>query len=371
MRTGTGFGTFDFDDDFPQMPASLVRLERVLDAPEQLEPEIDAVVSECPDLESQLLDAVAATRYGRSGRTDSIAQAARVLGARVVRNLLLAMFIGQVRQQLTEGTPLEGCEPWRYSLAVAEASRIVAASTDYVDGEDAFFAGLLHDIGKSILARRDPPLYADVLSRAALGEHALAQLERRAFGTDHRALGARLCRHWKLPDVVVSAAVDRMDGIDRDSRQPLARVVYLAEAATRFAGIGESGDPSVDPDRIVRELSPGLSLGNLVDLVHCLPNHMNRVERMMKLSPRSCPPSAPGYTACVDLADPGERAIVELAIAGLGWLSSGTGDVVIGDTPGAAVRFEDWRSGVRPSGMSACHVAAFRNWMAEELAGVT
>jgi HD-like signal output (HDOD) protein len=68
----------------------------------------------------------------------------------------------------------------------------------------AFTAGLLHDIGKLVLASAERELYARLIQRAKDEGLALGALELSALGTDHAELGGELMRRWNLPpDVVI------------------------------------------------------------------------------------------------------------------------------------------------------------------------
>ena len=71
--------------------------------------------------------------------------------------------------------------------------------------EEAFVAGLLHDIGKVVLNTYLKEQFVRVLIRAAGGEVTYAEAEREIFGFDHAEAGARLLERWNLPSSLVSA----------------------------------------------------------------------------------------------------------------------------------------------------------------------
>src|SRR5262249_53086902 len=71
--------------------------------------------------------------------------------------------------------------------------------------QDAALAGLLHDIGKLILAAHVPEAYRDVLARAAQEGQPLWQVERAALGATHADVGAYVLGLWGIPDPVVEA----------------------------------------------------------------------------------------------------------------------------------------------------------------------
>ena len=93
---------------------------------------------------------------------------------------------------------------WRHSVAVAVSSSIVADEAGQAR-EVAFTAGLLHDIGKLVLASAEREPYAGLIQRAKDEGAVLSLLERSVLGVDHAELGGELMRRWNLPPAIVAA----------------------------------------------------------------------------------------------------------------------------------------------------------------------
>jgi putative nucleotidyltransferase with HDIG domain len=93
-------------------------------------------------------------------------------------------------------------ELWRHSVAVAVSTSLVAEQTGQTRAV-GFTAGLLHDIGKLVLASAEGERYASLIQRARNEGALLSALERSAFVIDHAELGGELMHRWNLPlDVV-------------------------------------------------------------------------------------------------------------------------------------------------------------------------
>jgi len=98
-------------------------------------------------------------------------------------------------------------ELWRHSLTVALACRLLAERLETpLDGERAYLAGLLHDIGRLLLSDSMPKSHARAVAAAAEHNAGLAQWERKTLGVDHLAAGRRLARHWRLGVLIENAA---------------------------------------------------------------------------------------------------------------------------------------------------------------------
>jgi len=95
---------------------------------------------------------------------------------------------------------------WRHSLTVAFAARLLAERiTPPIDGEEAFLAGLVHDIGKLLLSESLPKSYARTLAAARSHNGNLAEWERKTLGVDHLVAGRRLAHHWRLGPAIENA----------------------------------------------------------------------------------------------------------------------------------------------------------------------
>ncbi|MEM9561462.1 MAG: HDOD domain-containing protein [Actinomycetota bacterium] len=96
---------------------------------------------------------------------------------------------------------------WRHAIQVAGASRALVEldPSCTVEPDAAYVAGLLHDVGRIIIFHHD----ADILRQLDEGNwespRALIENEQRVCGITHPELGARACRRWHLPDVLVDA----------------------------------------------------------------------------------------------------------------------------------------------------------------------
>ncbi len=89
---------------------------------------------------------------------------------------------------------------WEHSMTVAVASGAFARLARVQLREEAFLAGLLHDVGKTILSMKNPKEYEELLRKADSDDIDCCVLEQAAFGFDHGEIGAAFTRHWNLPD---------------------------------------------------------------------------------------------------------------------------------------------------------------------------
>jgi len=183
-----------------------------------------------------------------------------------------------VRQAILSVKVLAGFEPERdfdsvailpvkelvlHSLAVACCAKGIAAiTTDRIEPELAYYAGLLHDIGKFALQEMMPRSLAEIVQEAKATEASSYTVEQKRLATNHTLLGRSLAQKWHLPEPISLAIwLHHSDTatISRDVPEAkIARLVQSADSIARRAGIGQSG--SFDSPEPTNKIAQSLAL---------------------------------------------------------------------------------------------------------------
>ena len=103
-----------------------------------------------------------------------------------------------------EDSGVDGGQLWKHSLTTAFACKFIADDIE-ADGNLLFTAGLLHDIGRVVLAQAKGAAYGQLLQQAASTGGDATALEKAAYGFTHADVGACLMDTWKLPVLLVEA----------------------------------------------------------------------------------------------------------------------------------------------------------------------
>jgi len=130
---------------------------------------------------------------------------------------------------------------WEHSLGVSIAARVVAESWQPEIASMAFTAGLLHDVGKSVLMSIPEADYESLLRGFYNTSTPLIVLEQDKYGFTHTEVGELVCKHWKLPEILVKAITHHHGDIPESLSQEqmdLARILRLANLFSHAAGIG-------------------------------------------------------------------------------------------------------------------------------------
>lgn len=204
----------------PRLPAVATELLALSSRPEVDLRQVEALLERDAMLAGEVLSICKSAAYDRGGAISSLRDALIRIGLVKLRGIVLqAAMSAKVFRSKAYKECMELLQ--EHSRATAHFARLVATHTP-VDGERAFLAGLLHDVGiAGILIvlgdtkRGQEPPHLGALWPAIHGAHAIA--------------GSCMVRHWSLPDEIAEAVGAHHGLIVNGTEQPLAAAVCLAE----------------------------------------------------------------------------------------------------------------------------------------------
>jgi putative nucleotidyltransferase with HDIG domain len=181
------------------LPEICVRVNEMAENPRYSAMDIGKVISHDAGLAARLLKIVNSAFYNKASRIDTISRAITVIGARDLRDLVLAT--SAIRTFTNVPSTLMDMDSfWRHSIATAAVAKILASHCRILHAERLFVAGLLHDVGQLVLCIKIPELMRVVLFRARDASLPPYRAEHEVFGFDHSKIGCELMRLWRLPD---------------------------------------------------------------------------------------------------------------------------------------------------------------------------
>ena len=189
----------------PSVPAVFMEMSMEMRAEEPSLVKIGHLISQDLGLCTKMLQLVNSAFFGLPQPISNPVEAIIHLGLDTVKNLVLSLQLFSV----FEGVQLRHLcieRLWNHCWTTAAlAKRLVEAEGRGHLGNQAFLAGLVHDVGKFVLAVGLPAPYQEVLDAHHLGGKSLSDVERQQFGASHAEAGAYLLALWGLPTPVVQA----------------------------------------------------------------------------------------------------------------------------------------------------------------------
>ncbi len=182
------------------LPEVCIEVNRMVEEACHSAEEMARVISRDPGLTSQLLRIANSAYYGLSAKIETVTRAITIIGNRELRDLVLATTVINNFSSLAEDQALLD-DYWRHSVQVGCLARALArgASARVLHSERLFVAGLLHDIGRLVMAIRIPELLRVMVDLARRKGLPMQEAERLVFDLDHCEVGAALLAEWDLP----------------------------------------------------------------------------------------------------------------------------------------------------------------------------
>ncbi len=217
------------------------RLQGMLSGREVDINEVARLVAGDPSLSTELLRVSNSSRYRGLEKTTTVRDAMMRLGAREVAGLaLMASQKGNFRSRSPKLEALMR-DLWRHSVACAMGCRWLARKCGCeTEADQAFLAGLLHDMGKLLLLRVVDELLADPSSGVQPTEGLVTEL----MDALHAEKGEALLQRWEIPDRYC-AIVRNHHTSEAPLEDPLLAVVRLVDQACHKVGIGITREPDL------------------------------------------------------------------------------------------------------------------------------
>ncbi len=223
--------------NLPTIPAVLGRLLTLVDNESTSARELLDVVEQDQALTGRILRLANSAFFGQSRQVATIPRAILLLGFSTVRNLALGV---KVWETLAGGVARQRLEAlWAHAVATAVAARHLASRLRVGDPDEAFTAGLLHDVGRIIIAARFRDAYWEATDSAEAG---VDVAERAAFGIDHAEVAGWLFEAWNLPPLIVEAVRQH------HAATPKPGLPTLLAAANRLLRLTDAGTGALRPE---------------------------------------------------------------------------------------------------------------------------
>jgi len=261
-------------DYLPPAPQILLKLLPLLANPDTECNHIVELIRFDASLTAKILQTSNSAALAPSQRTSDLFAAVTSLGFREVYRLVAVVTGLSVLRVGRNTYGINGQYFWRHSATTAIASQLLAAEC----GEDenvAFTAGLLHDLGKIILAQKFMEEYSRVVAQAFNEQRPVHDLEQELLGMQHSEVGGRLLALWNFSDNVISAVTfHHQPEIAIPPYQRLGAIVCVSDRIAHILENEEAGARNPLPS-----CEEGFALLQISE--NDLPNILERTKRVL------------------------------------------------------------------------------------------
>jgi putative nucleotidyltransferase with HDIG domain len=222
-------------DKLPPIPQAAQKALALIRSPESNASTLARIIETDQVLTTQVLRWSNSAYYGMENRIATAQQAIVVLGLDVIQELIMTYSFSDRLYKPLPGYELQRGELWQHALGTAIGAKIISKELHLKIDEDAYFAGLLCDVGKLVF---DKLLCEADIDHSTWAHHSFLELERAHFGIDHASLGAEIARRWQLPESLVTSIAYHHEPQLAKNYQMLVAAVHVADVSMMILGIG-------------------------------------------------------------------------------------------------------------------------------------
>lgn len=233
------FGRSSGKVDLPSMPATLARIIEITNAKESTAEQLAAVVRLDQSLATKVLRLVNSAYVGRKTKVETITDAVVALGFGAVRNLAASASVIEALFPKRMFPGFNWQDMWIHSVTCAVASGVFYANTrggSRNNSESAFVAGLLHDIGKLIIARALPGRFIQIVEAVREYDFEMVRAETNYLSTNHCVIGGDLADQWEFPTKLAAAIRFHHNPEEAGEHSDLARAVKAGNMLAKRLG---------------------------------------------------------------------------------------------------------------------------------------
>ena len=228
----------------PALPTMIGKLLSALNDPAFSIDDLSKIISTDTSLSAKVLKMANSVFYYRMEKVSTVDVAAIRLGHKTLRSLVLTVWTQTFKTfPLKKGEMALVTELLEHGTATAVGASMLIQPINAGLSEEAYIAGLLHDIGQLALICQLGLNYENyILNRTMDEKKDIRVVENEVLGFDHAMLGARLLQSWNIPAVAAHAAAEHHRAVVNPAKEPVVAAVALADdlAMRKWRNVAEN-----------------------------------------------------------------------------------------------------------------------------------
>lgn len=225
-------------NDIPVLPNRINRIMEITQDPDSTVQDLESEILKDQSLTSNVLKLANSTHYGYPRKINSVSRATILLGFKTIKSIALASTVSKFLLGELEGYALGEYDLWNQSQTCAIISRYIAKTKGFEQPELAYTAGLLRDIGKTILNYYVKNEYLKIIEMVQIEGKSFLEAEEIILGFNHGQIGGKVAEKWNFPRDLIEAIEYHHTPEKSKENHKLVSIVHVADAITMTMGVG-------------------------------------------------------------------------------------------------------------------------------------
>lgn len=211
------------------LPHIVTRLAQLINDENSTLRDFEELISLDPTLVGRLLTLVNSSYYGLVHKVDSVSRAIALLGMKNLHNIAVTDALKVMFKSGGKSAVFSHDRLWIHCAAAGICSKMIAERIFSINGDDAYLAGILHDIGLIVEWQGAEKKFLQVYQQLQADGPSIIELEQEIIGTDHCEIGYILAQEWQIPETLSQAIRDHHTLIDDISPQSPTGILQISE----------------------------------------------------------------------------------------------------------------------------------------------
>jgi HD-like signal output (HDOD) protein len=232
---------FETGVQIPSLPDVYYEFKEAMDDPEGSFDEISTIIATDPGLTARLLRIVNSAYFGFPSKIETVSHAIGVVGLEQLNNLVISTVIMERFKGIPDSV-INMDSFWRHSIACGLAAKIISTHREEMNTEKFFVAGMLHDIGRLIIALAAPFNILSIFMRCKSESIPLQDSEKNILGFTHADVGKHLLKSWDLPVFHQELVGNHHLPGKNPTFAKEASIIHVADHIVNNLELGDSGE---------------------------------------------------------------------------------------------------------------------------------
>jgi putative nucleotidyltransferase with HDIG domain len=221
-------------NNLPVLPEIALRINQKLENMDTSIQDLVDLLEKDQSLVMKILKLVNSSFYGLKSKVQNLPHAVTLLGYNTIRNAVVTVSIMDVLKLKNELAGFKIESLWLHSIQTAVLGKKLSTKIRLTSPDDTFTAGLLHDIGKIVLANYYPNDLLKIIEEMRRRETTFYEAEKALKMCNHAVIGSKLAEHWSLPPLLVDSIKYHHQLPQNNDYNDLLLIVQLADSISHI-----------------------------------------------------------------------------------------------------------------------------------------